>query len=233
MPKCVYCDQHFRLCHNRMSEVFLRKCPNQNKSCIFFISRDSTNKKAKSCIRELDWTKGNNIHFVHVFWHTSGCFTNKHKRTDYLAKVLKDDDDEIVELRIFYCHKCETYYANGNLLPEKDILVHMKNTHLFNMPSGYYDYYDMSPQSILRKNGYSARSGSVPYERHRVLDHVIENGILTPYQIINHLGGLIDWHYGDPKWKNAVSNWKEDLNYVQDIDVEEHNGRFKILHKKR
>lgn len=233
MNKCMYCDIHFHLCHNGKSDIFLQQCQRQKKSCSLFVARESTDKKQKNKkqIEELDWTNDKKTHYVHVYWHNSSCFTKKHKRTDYWVKI-DNYDDEDVKIRIFYCHTCNVFYTNGNLLPDQDILhIIRRKIVLFNMPDSYYKYNDMSPQSILRKNGYTVREGSVAFQRHKILDHIINSGILTPYQIINHLGGLIDWHYWDSKWDNAVSKWQEDIHYVQNLDVEEHEGKFKIIHK--
>lgn len=232
MDKCVFCDQHFKLCHNGKSDIFLKKCPCQSKKCNLFISRDEPKIKIKKKVEKLDWTNEEEFHYVDVFWKTSNCFIQKHKRTDYIAKVINHSNEDIIELRVFYCHKCNMFYANGNLLPKQDVLIHLHKLCLLGMPNSYYNYYDMSPQSILSKNGYNARKGSTSYKRHRVIDFVIENEILTPYDIINHLGSLIDWHLGDIKWKEAISKWREDIIYIQNINVERYNGKLKIRHKK-
>ena len=166
---------------------------------------------------------------MHVYWRNSSCFLNKHKRTDYVAKVINHAEDDIIKIRIFYCHTCGVYCANGNLLPDFDLLRHLQKTVFFNMPSSYYEYSDMSPESLLRKNGYKASAGITAYERHRILDNIIDKGILTPYQIINHLGGLVDWHYWDSKWNGAVAKWREDILYVQNLDVVEHLQHIRYL----
>lgn len=238
MDKCIYCDQCFKFCHNSKSISFLKRCPNQDSNCKLFISRyriysdgeSRVKNRVVNKIEELDWTNDEEFHYVYVYWRASSCFLKKHKRTDYLAKVINHFNDDIVELRVFYCHECKKIYTNGNLLPEQDILLHLKHTTLFGMPSSYYNYYDMSPQSILSKNGYNARKGTTSYTRHRVLDHIIENEILAPYEIINHLGNLIDWHLGDPKWLDPIAKWEEDVTYVQSINVERYNGKLKIVH---
>ena len=56
MGKCMYCDTHFKLCHNGKSKIFLQKCGNQNKSCALYVSRETAEKRKKQ-IEELDCTK--------------------------------------------------------------------------------------------------------------------------------------------------------------------------------
>lgn len=232
MSKCVFCDRHFNLCHNGKSDIFLKECRSQNNKCNLFIPRDKLKNKSEKKIEELDWTNEEDFHYVDVSWKTSHCFVEKHKRTDYLAKVFNHSKDDIIELRVFYCQNCNRFYANGNMLPDQDVLMHLNKVVLFGMPNSYYNYYDMSPQSILRKNGYSASKDSTAFKRHRILDFVIDNNILTPYEIINHFGGLIDWHISDPKWNDAVEKWREDIAYVSSINVERYNGKLKIKHNK-
>lgn len=234
MSQCVFCDKHFKLCHNGKSSSFLTKCQKQNKSCDCFLERQNAKKdKATKQINEIDWTDEAEMHYVHVYWGRSSCFINKHRRTEYRAKVYDYYEEEYLRLRVFYCHDCEMFYANGNLLPERDVMHHLRRTYFANMPSSYYEYFSLNPRSVLSKYGYSVReNGPTTSERQRILVKVIEEEALTPYGIINHIGNLIDWHYWDSKWKNAIRKWQEDLEFVKDYQAKDYPGRLAIRNKR-
>ena len=73
-------------------------------------------------------------------------------------------------------------------------------------------------ESALRKCGYSVSQteGLISQERWRILEHVVENKILTPRQIVYHIETQIALREKNDKYEYACHKWRDDVRYVKE-----------------
>lgn len=74
-------------------------------------------------------------------------------------------------------------------------------------------------KSLLRKKGYSVqdKNGLSQTERQAILLNVINERILTPYEVITFLNWLVNTRKTQNKYQAAVNKWKEDIQYVKNL----------------
>lgn len=79
-----------------------------------------------------------------------------------------------------------------------------------------WNFSGLKRNSELNLLGYSVSSsyGLTTHERQNLLSEIIDSGILTKHEIMNHLEWLINTRTGQDHMDNAVADWKADLIFV-------------------
>lgn len=70
--------------------------------------------------------------------------------------------------------------------------------------------------SVMYQHGYNvnANEGLSEFQRHRILDVLVRDSILTKAEICSHLDMLIQRSNGQEVLKNARAKWMADRNYI-------------------
>ena len=81
---------------------------------------------------------------------------------------------------------------------------------------GDMDYGNLRKNSELNLYGYTvAKTAEMSTgERQRLLQQLMDNGLMSKHQIVNHLEWLIHRQSGRVKMEDACDCWREDLRFV-------------------
>ena len=84
-----------------------------------------------------------------------------------------------------------------------------------------WTYGALKPNSELNLLGYSVNSidGLTAYERKKLLTEIMDSGVLSKHEIMNHLEWLINTRAGMDRMINAVAEWENDLAFVVDYQA--------------
>ena len=143
-------------------------------------------------------------------------------RLDEIINLLKDIKTGR-QYKILVAHNSKTnrYYISDTQLK----WLHKRNIypntvfHACNDGSIPLVTIDFQEFSKLALYGYSAgKNGLSTQDRRKILKHILDNGIMSGYEIIEHLQGLISLREGrtDKDFSTAINNWREDIRFVND-----------------
>lgn len=156
------------------------------------------------------------------------CIRN-HNVEDIIAvfRVLNSQGRIIqVEAPAAKCKKCKVFYIHEyifqkiltygtplcQVISEKQYL----NGSYLNMNPG------MAQKSLLKICGYSvsATEGLTDQERQRILESIVENGIMTRHEIIQYLNYFISMRKNQSRdMSEAISKWKKDVFFVENMSI--------------
>lgn len=145
----------------------------------------------------------------------------KENTTDYYLSITDIRTDKQCKILVAYNSKTDRYYISETQLK----WLHKRNIY----PSAvFYASNDGSVPLVtinfqefsrLALYGYSAgKNGMKSQDRRKLLKHIIDNGMMTGYEIVEHLQGLISLREGrtDKDFSIAINNWREDIKFVND-----------------
>ena len=117
-----------------------------------------------------------------------------------------------------YCDKCKKYFVLDTefkkILCEGRIQAQIS----FSESGEHFNGMDLSPESLLRKCGYtvSANANISAEHRQKLLKAIIENKLYTPAKIVAHFRFLIsvNTNVTSRDMSAAISKWEEDILYL-------------------
>ncbi len=152
---------------------------------------------------------------------------NYHKECDHYCEkiylkiplMLSSGDIIVRTLLGTYCDKCKKYFILDTefkkILCEGKIQAHVS----FSESGTNFNGMDLSPESLLRKCGYtvSANSKATKEQRQKLLKAIIENKLYTPAKIVSHFRFLISINnnVASRDMSSAISKWREDIMFLQ------------------
>jgi hypothetical protein len=118
-----------------------------------------------------------------------------------------------------YCDKCKKYFVLDiefkKILCEGRIQAQIS----FSESGEHFNGMELSPESLLRKCGYTVRANANISAEHRqkLLKAIIENKLYTPAKIVAHFRFLISVNNNvtTRDMSAAISKWQEDIQYLQ------------------
>ncbi len=163
------------------------------------------------------------------------CTNRDHKliRIKALVSVMTHQSIKEMEIDAAFCPECNKYYilereylrlkAHGKLcckVVEFDELIRSGLT--FN---------SWAEKSVLRIYGYNVNKNEnlSKGERQRILSFVMENHIMTSYEIINHLEWQISTREGRTNMRDAISKWEDDIRFVRDFQYIDKTVRVRSI----
>lgn len=118
-------------------------------------------------------------------------------------------------LKCIYCKNCDQFFIS-----EKAVELFISKN-IFPLNKLKYDgftYYEMRERSELSLYGYTVRK---PRRiRQQLLYDLIENDILSYKYIYDHISWLIDYHWNQETFENAITEWTSDLKFLQNLPPE-------------
>lgn len=138
----------------------------------------------------------------------------KHSVTEIDA-YIDDFDGGKYSFFAEYCYDCDKF-----IMKYDDYKQYLKEYHFFPMKISMlnmnYDDYNRAEQSPLMINGYTvnATDDYSAGERQKILQGIINNGILSKRKVLDYLEMFIKESENNPRKQIAVSKWKEDKAFV-------------------
>lgn len=130
---------------------------------------------------------------------------------------------DIVSVPMHYCSKCKKHFDM-----KKSFLQTLEHYHLdinyfaasFENESGQpivFKQMDLRQFSKLKLYGYSVgANGLSTSARHGLLDFILQNHLMTASEIKSHLQFNIRYVGSKPNMENAVGDWENDIDYVNE-----------------
>ena len=139
---------------------------------------------------------------------------------------------EPVYISVYYSKRQNRYFINDQSYREYSARYGLPYVHLV---SGEYDgdmdYGNLRQYSELNLYGYTVAKAAemTSGERQRLLQQLIDNGLMSKHQIVNHLEWLLHRQSGRIRMEDACDCWREDLRFVNQYKVNQQRkicGRF-------
>lgn len=190
------------------------------------------NSKKKNAKREtID--ASDKIVVVHVF---KGKLRVPSENIERYNLIVGDFTDGFkYELPVYYDVKNDIIYlAHSELMRHQEkchfLQIKIKLTNKGSERLNFYD--DFNEVSILKLYGYAAgKNGLSTNARQGIISFIIDNNIMTDYEIVRHLQSLISLRGGryDRDFSQAIEDWEEDIVFTDRYHLRKN---IKTSHKK-
>lgn len=156
------------------------------------------------------------------------CRIASHPIMNIITKVnVKDDSGTIKTVKIpaGYCKSCNTYFIHSDtflrLKSMGRIMCRVIDQHNYEKWNEDSPFGNMQSNSILREYGYtvSKQSPLTTTERQAILSEMVDNRIITKYEIISYLNLFISLRSGDSSMDDAISCWKRDIEFISQYNT--------------
>ena len=124
---------------------------------------------------------------------------------------------EPVYIDVYYSKRQNKYFINEESYRQYRLRYGLPYVHLVaDEYDGDMDYGNLRKNSELNLYGYTvAKTAEMSTgERQRLLQQLMDNGLMSKHQIVNHLEWLIHRQSGRVKMEDACDCWREDLRFV-------------------
>lgn len=166
------------------------------------------------------------IRSVLVLKSTLKCFS--HRTETFLAQIpILDEDGNIFyhSLDASYCFECNRYtILEDDFNAIKDIILCkiVDDTYINNQESSN-NFNIEKDCSVLKYYGYNVQTKKSisKQQRHIILSSLIESGIMSRRQVIDHIKVLIQRGSKIPSWREATQKWKDDIEFVNTYKIED------------
>lgn len=135
---------------------------------------------------------------------------------------------EPVYIDVYYSKRQNKYFINEESYRQYRVRYGLPYVHLVaDEYDGDMDYGNLRKNSELNLYGYTvAKTAEMSTgERQRLLQQLMDNGLMSKHQIVNHLEWLIHRQSGRIKMEDACDCWREDLRFVNNYRL---NAQRKI-----
>lgn len=144
------------------------------------------------------------------------------------ALVYCANREEPVYIDVYYSKRQNKYFINEESYRQYRARYGLPYVHLMvDEYDGDMDYGNLRKNSELNLYGYTvAKTAEMTTgERQRLLQQLIDNGLMSKHQIVNHLEWLIHRQSGRIRMEDACDCWREDLHFVNNYRL---NAQRKI-----
>ncbi len=151
------------------------------------------------------------------------CRIASHPLMNIVTKIpIKDTTGSVklVEVPAGYCKTCDTYFIHVDtynyLKSMGRIMCRVIDQHQYETWNENNKLNSMQSNSILKEYGYtvSKQSSLNSTDRQAILAEMVDNGIITKYEIISYLNFFISLRNRDPSMEDAVDCWKQDIDFI-------------------
>lgn len=122
----------------------------------------------------------------------------------------------------FYCKQCGKYFVTNDAFERltrsgRLCCRVMEIDDVVNPKGGAGRFANYANESVIRQYGYnvSKQEDLSSGERQAILSFVIENDVMSQYEIISFLDTLIDTREGMANMQDAVAKWREDVRFLE------------------
>lgn len=135
---------------------------------------------------------------------------------------------EPVYIDVYYSKRQNKYFINEESYRQYRMRYGLPYVHLVaDEYDGDMDYGNLRKNSELNLYGYTVAKAAemTTGERQRLLQQLMDNGLMSKHQIVNHLEWLIHSQSGRIRMEDACDCWREDLRFVNNYRL---NAQRKI-----
>ncbi len=131
---------------------------------------------------------------------------------------------EIISISAGYCKSCKKYYIleseYQSLKKRGTLICRIVENNIF-ISKEHEGHLVLNQESLLHILGYNvnAKDDFSETHRHLVLKTILEDNLLSKFEIINHIDYLINRGRNNPLLANAISKWEADRSFVRLYDV--------------
>lgn len=155
------------------------------------------------------------------------CYSN-HQIISATA-MIKTEQKERVPINVEYCTECEKFimaYSSYERYRKRYKFLIIKLQEVDEnggFPKGFYASLKQNDKSPLKLAGYNvdAAIGLSSEERHQILLLILNEGVLPKYRVCEYLRYFISQGEPQDNKQNAVTKWREDLEFVENYMIEE------------
>lgn len=166
------------------------------------------------------------IRSVLVLKSTLKCFS--HRTETFLAQIPALDEGGNIfyhSIDASYCFECNRFtILEDDFNAIKDIILCkiVDETYVYNQENSNKFNIDKDC-SVLKYYGYNVQTKKniSKQQRHIILSSLIESGIMTRRQVIDHIKVLIQRGSKIPSWSEATQKWKDDIDFVNTYKIED------------
>ena len=124
-----------------------------------------------------------------------------------------------------YCETCNRYTITKDVFNSIEGIVLCEVINKTNVSNGAgteSQFEDMQHESTLYRYGYNVQSKKnlTSKQGHIIIAALVESGIMTRNQIMDHITTLINRGKQIPSWKDAVRKWNEDKYFTERYKTE-------------
>ena len=165
---------------------------------------------------------------LYVYKYSLPCHYKKHNIIPGTGELIALDGSSVL-IKIEYCTNCNKCFINFDEYERYRKKYGQKfgillgnisfDEHIFPSGSGFNG---LAEKSVLRLCGYTVNQQDdlTEIQRHRILGIVMDYGILSREEIINHLKLLIKSRKNNPNMRNAIQKWEDDWGWVSDYKID-------------
>lgn len=221
-PNSLKCKKNKRVFHDntfstttKYKKKFNKQSTESHRQGEYVLERYGSNRNISTIE-----TKGN----ISLFVFKGFLNLKKENTVDYYIYVNDICTKKRYKLLVAYNSKIKRYYISDTQIRKlhKAGIYPQAFFYICNVGSIPFNKADFREFSKLALYGYSAgKNGLNRKERHKILKHILDNRILTRYQIIEHLQGLIHLRERrkDKDFSIAIKNWEDDIAFVNDYSL--------------
>lgn len=150
---------------------------------------------------------------VYVYFRlTNSCIKNKHSIDSVTAKTTNIKNGQPIDVNVFYCKSCRKYFINYEALQGYISRgIHPALQYVFSE----VDDGKLNDASELMMYGYNVREGDLTqFERRRILEWIIDYGLMTKAEIISNLQFKVGYNGKKPGNERAKQKWLDDIQFV-------------------
>lgn len=172
--------------------------------------------------RMFDLDKTKNILYIHR--GNIVCLKRKHSIESMKARVTTFNDEKVI-ININHCKTCEKYFINISEYERYMAIYNFLPIHfeMVNHNGDFFIEHDVRAEaSPLMLCGYSvSRKHNFSREyRHKVLERIICDGVLSKYEIMKYLDMFIRINGQKYNMDVAVAKWEDDLKFVREYNFD-------------
>jgi len=183
---------------------------------------DSVTEYSKYSAEQREWQKHNSPGTKELYiYKQKGIYDNPNGEyelvgaTMYFPKIM-----EAITVAVYYKKSESKYFMNEESFVPLIKANGWPNVNLHftdNSHAGTSWTSRLNEQSKLRLLGYTVQQadGMSAGERQSLLRSIIDSGLMTDVEIVNHLEWLVHINEGNPAFANACSCWKHDMEFVK------------------
>ena len=169
----------------------------------------------------------NNVKLVKI--KANQCFNDDSKLIDIngKTKILQEDGTmKDVSFLAAYCIQCGRFYIHEsvyNSLRKQGILQCSIISPSHSLSNAENSVIEWNEESILHLYGYNVNSQEnlTNEQRQAILYNIVKSKKISRFEIVDHLGFLIQLNKDKVNFNSAIAKWKMDAEFVNSIDIEE------------
>ena len=151
------------------------------------------------------------------------CISEQHLLEDIIGIIsIVTPNGTIIEQEIpaAYCLECKCYFILKDEFKKKKKkgillcnLIEREEFYKYGLKHSIY----LSKESILMRNGYNVKAnvGLTDMQRQTILANLIDEKIISAFEITNYLRWFISQKEYLPAYRMAVNKWKADMQFVR------------------